>query len=480
MGESRQGIRKRITTLAITIGLVVFLCSVGLAIFEVQSNLMQASESKIDEITELGLNVVKGYQERVKTGELTEGKAKELALKDLKNFRYQGKNYVWVNGYDNLFLEHATQAKGVDSSKIADKNGVKFFYELTQLAKSGEHGYIKYHWTKAGDTSGKIYPKISTSKSVPEWQWVIATGIYVDEINRIILKTFFEMFLLNFIVLSAIILLISLTFIKKLVTELQTITDDLEGNSSNVAYAATSLDSASHRLAEGSTEQAASIQETSSTLEETSSMVFRNTENTSEAATLARQTKTSAHQGNEKMQQMMQAMLQIKDSSNEISKIVKTIDEISFQTNILALNAAVEAARAGDAGKGFAVVAEEVRNLAQRSANAAKDTTSLINKNIELSANGTNIAEDVNHSISDIDLQINKVSDLLEEIAVATKEQSTGIDQINKAVSQMETVLQTNAQTAEQSASASQELTAQSQTMSGIVTRLTTIVKGND
>lgn len=476
--QNKFGIKIKIRIIAVCIGLAVFLSSVILAGIEINRGLTKSAEAKIDEITEIGYNVVNGYYKRVQSGELKENVAKEMAIKDLKNFRYQGTNYVWLNGYDNLFLEHATKARGVDSSKLADPNGIHFFYLLTQMAMSGKHGYVHYHWTKANDNSGKIYPKISTAKAFTPWKWVIATGIYGDEINNTVTTVCLEMFLIDLLIVALIAIFVSYTFIKNLVLELSNISVDLESNSSQVEAATVSLEQASQKLAEGSSEQAASIQETSSTLEETSSMVFRNNENTSEAAKLAEQTRTAANSGSEKMKKMLDSMLQIKQSSNEISQIVKTIDDISFQTNILALNAAVEAARAGDAGKGFAVVAEEVRNLAQRSADAARETTTLINKNIVLSEEGKNMAQEVNTSITDIDGQITKVADLLKEISAATNEQSIGIDQINKAVSQMETVLQSNAQTAEDTASSSSELSSQTKSMKDIVDRLNEVVNG--
>ena len=161
--------------------------------------------------------------------------------------------------------------------------------------------------------------------------------------------------------------------------------DGLNIGTEEVSAASSQVAAASQQLAEGTTEQAAAIQETSATLEETSSMVHQNRENTQEAASLAKKTKQFAEKSTWDMHHAMAAMEELKGSSNEIGKIIKVIDEIAFQTNILSLNAAVEAARAGDAGKGFAVVAEEVRNLAQRSAQAAKDTTVIIERNIELS-----------------------------------------------------------------------------------------------
>jgi methyl-accepting chemotaxis protein len=253
---------------------------------------------------------------------------------------------------------------------------------------------------------------------------------------------------------------------------------NLTEGAEQVASASNQLASTSQQLAQGNAEQASSIEETSSTLEESASMIQQNTENTRQAALLASQAKETSDKGNEEMKQMMDSMSEIKKSSDQIAKIIKVIDDIAFQTNILALNAAVEAARAGDAGMGFAVVAEEVRNLAQRSAQAAKDTAAMIENNIELSEKGVNIAGQVGKSLAEITVQAKKVKELLDDIAAASQEQSQGISQINKALAQMEQVTQQNAANAEESASASQELSAQAQILRDIVYQLAILVKG--
>lgn len=253
---------------------------------------------------------------------------------------------------------------------------------------------------------------------------------------------------------------------------------ELTAGSSEVSAASAQVEAASQALAEGTTEEAASIQETSSTLEETSSMVQQNNENTKQAAIMARNTKDYALKSTDEMATMMQSMENLKQSSHEISKIIKVIDEIAFQTNLLSLNAAVEAARAGDAGKGFAVVAEEVRNLAQRSAQAAKDTTSIIENNISLSDSSALIAKNVNDSLLQIDEQTQKVSELLEEISTATEEQSKGIGEINKAIRQIEQVMESNAGTADESAAASRELASQAANVNEIVRLLIKLVEG--
>ena len=253
----------------------------------------------------------------------------------------------------------------------------------------------------------------------------------------------------------------------------------LNEGAQQVASASEQLSASSQQLAEGNAELASSIEETSSTLEESASMVRQNSENTKQAALLAGQAKAAADKGNNEMREMTVSMNEIKKSSDQISKIIKVIDEIAFQTNILALNAAVEAARAGDAGMGFAVVAEEVRNLAQRSAQAAKDTASIIETNIELSEKGVNVAKRVGEALSEIMEQSKKVNEIMVEIDAASQEQSQGIEQINRAIAQMEKVTQLNASNAEESASSSEELSAQAVNLREIVNRLVKLINGS-
>jgi methyl-accepting chemotaxis protein len=243
-----------------------------------------------------------------------------------------------------------------------------------------------------------------------------------------------------------------------------------------VSAASSQLSAASQSLAEGSTEQAAGLEETSSSLEEMASMTKQNADNAAQARTLAGEARSSAAKGNQSMGRMTEAIGEIQKSSNETAKIIKVIDEIAFQTNLLALNAAVEAARAGEAGKGFAVVAEEVRNLAMRSAEAARNTAELIEQSVKNSQNGVNITSEVAKVLGEITTSTQRVNDLVEEIAAASQEQSQGIDQVNMAVAQMDKVTQQNAANAEESASASEELSSQAESMNAVVNELATLV----
>jgi methyl-accepting chemotaxis protein len=260
---------------------------------------------------------------------------------------------------------------------------------------------------------------------------------------------------------------------------LKRVIDSLTEGAEQVASASGQVSSASQSLAEGSTEQAAGLEETSSSLEEMSSMTKQNADNAQQANTLASEARKAADTGTEAMTRMSDAINDIQKSSDETAKIIKVIDEIAFQTNLLALNAAVEAARAGEAGKGFAVVAEEVRNLAMRSAEAAKNTSSMIEESVKNSKNGVDIAGEVAKVLDEIVQSIGKTTDLVSEIAAASAEQSQGIDQVNTAMAQMDKVTQQNAANAEESASASEELSAQAESMNDVVNELATLVGGS-
>jgi methyl-accepting chemotaxis protein len=252
----------------------------------------------------------------------------------------------------------------------------------------------------------------------------------------------------------------------------------LDDASGQVASAASQVSSSSQSLAEGSSEQAASLEETSSSLEELSSMTKRNADSARSAKSLSTETRSAAESGNNDMTEMREAMDAIKTSSSDIAKIIKTIDEIAFQTNILALNAAVEAARAGEAGAGFAVVAEEVRALAQRSANSAKETAAKIEVAIRNGDHGVTISTKVAQSLGVIVAKARQVDEIVGEIASASHEQNQGIGQINTAVGQMDKVTQSNAGNAEETAAASEELSAQAATLKEAVGHLRQLVGG--
>jgi len=254
---------------------------------------------------------------------------------------------------------------------------------------------------------------------------------------------------------------------------------DLSAGAEQVASAAGQVSSGSTSLAQGSSEQAASLEETSAAAEQINSMALKNAKNSRSAADLVGQSQQRFAETNQALAEMVQAMGDINASSEKISKIIKVIDEIAFQTNILALNAAVEAARAGEAGMGFAVVADEVRSLAQRCSQAAKDTTALIEESITKSNEGKVKVDHVAAGIQVITEQSGQVKTLVDEVHLGSEEQAKGIDQVAKAMTQMEQVTQSTAANAEESAAAAEELTAQSETLLDVVEQLTTMVHGS-
>ena len=227
----------------------------------------------------------------------------------------------------------------------------------------------------------------------------------------------------------------------------------------------------SQTLSEGAAEQAASVEQLTASMSEISEKTRENAVSASKADKIANTVKDDAESGTGKMEQMLGSMSEISEASKGISKVIKVIDDIAFQTNILALNAAVEAARAGQYGKGFAVVADEVRNLATKSANAARDTTQMIDKSIAKSDEGTGIAQDTSGALKKIKEGVNGTAGIINEISKSSNDQATGIAQINKGIEQVSKIVQTNSATAEQSAAASEELFSQAANMKELVGR---------
>ncbi|MHC4946584.1 MAG: methyl-accepting chemotaxis protein [Planctomycetota bacterium] len=263
---------------------------------------------------------------------------------------------------------------------------------------------------------------------------------------------------------------------RSIVRELRRFMHELSTGGDQTTSAARHVSAASHSLAEEAAEQAASLEEMTSSVEEMSSMIKQNAESARAGGDLIQETNRVVGWGQRSMSRLLEVISDIKNSSDETAKIVRTIDEIAFQTNLLALNAAVEAARAGEAGKGFAVVADEVRSLAKRSAEAAKLTSGLIEGSVYSSHNGVAAAEETGRAFEEIALNAAKVSNLVGEVAAASQEQAQGIEQINLAVGEMDQVTQAVAANAEESASSSQELLAQAEELNHMVAQIEALV----
>jgi len=338
---------------------------------------------------------------------------------------------------------------------------------LLEKAKTGEFGI----------TGNQVFDattrRINVLKTIEDYQAEelknITAEISSRAMNGIIL----------YIVISAssIIAAVALNMLnKKLATRItllfKGVIKNLTESASHVASASSQISASSQSLSESTTQQAASIEETSATMEQISSMTTRNADNAQEASTLSSVCNTHVKQGTETVGNMDKAMNEICESSTKIADIIKIIDGIAFQTNLLALNAAVEAARAGDHGRGFAVVAEEVRSLAQRSANAAKDITSLITDSVKKAETGKSLVGKTKEVFAGVAEQVKKVTDLISEIAAASDEQKNGVMQISKAVQQMDQGVQQNAANAEETAASSHELSEQAQGLNALIERV--------
>ncbi len=476
-GKRKNGSIKLSTKIVLFAGgcVLIFGLALAWASINLGNQLMKEKRHATEHVVDVAYSVLEKYYNAAQKGALSEQEAKAAAIKHIKNLRYDGKNYFWINDLTPKMVMHPYKPAldGKDLSNVKDPKGKRLFVEFVNVCKEKGAGFVDYMWPKPG--LDEPVPKVSFVKLFKPWGWIVGSGIYVDDVKAEIAQVRYEY--LGILALFALVCFAATWFILRSVTKpIYAVVEGLKVGSEQVAAAASQVSSAGQSLAEGASEQAASLEETSSALEETAAMTRQNADNANQANAIVRESARDIQEANVAMGELTQAIEAISKASEETQKIIKTIDEIAFQTNLLALNAAVEAARAGEAGAGFAVVADEVRNLAMRAAEAARSTAEIIEDTVKKVNDCSSMVGKANDAFGKVEGGSKKIGELVAEIAAASSEQAEGIEQINRAVSELDRVVQQNAAHAEESASAANELSHQAERMKRFVAQLQAIV----
>ena len=376
----------------------------------------------------------------------------------IENVKFGNEGFAYILNREGTVIAYP------DKTKLFQLNLSSTDFGKEILSK--KNGAIAYRW------EGK--ERLASFQEYPLMQWVIVSSALKKDILSSI-NGMRNQFIIMGIVIAGIALVTAILMSLRITRPIHRVVEGLIEGAEQVSSASSQVSQASQQVAEGSGEQASGIEESSSSLEEIASMTKQNASNAEEAHKLMGEVNDNVFQGKESMNWLLESIKEIKKSADATFKIVKTIDEISFQTNLLALNAAVEAARAGEAGKGFAVVAEEVRNLAQRAGDAARNTAGLIEGSVKNADQGVSAFYKTSKLLGEMVTSVQKISELISEITAASREQSQGIEQVAAGVAQMNQVTQANAANAEESASASEELNAQVEKVNSMIQELVAI-----
>lgn len=464
-----------------------YLVTIGMGLAGLKSNLLEDRKIKTKNVVEVAHGILGHFYAEQQAGRLNEEEAKLAAISAVRRLRYEGNEYFWINDLNNKMIMHPINAKleNSDTADLKDANGKPFFKEFVNVVKEKGEGYVDYFWPKPG--SDKPVPKISYVHGFKEWNWLIGSGIYVDDVDQV-----FKQNALQQAGLASLCLLLMIGFAwyvashiihpvrrmqavmeglaegdltvhvksessdevgqmmnsaERMVQRTRSVILEVLAGADLVANASDQVSLTSQTLSQSSSEQAASVEETTASIEQMSASIEHNKDNARATEEIASAASSDAQQGGAAVRETVDAM-------KMIASKIGIVDEIAYQTNLLALNAAIEAARAGDHGKGFAVVASEVRKLAERSQTAAHEISELATSSVGLAERAGTLFE---HMLPNIQ----RNADLVKEIASASDEQAVGASQISQAVNHVSQAVQHNASASEELAATSEELHSQ-------------------
>ncbi|MBI3283976.1 MAG: cache domain-containing protein [Burkholderiales bacterium] len=504
-------IAKRLGILIVSamLGIVVL---TALFLVSEKSLILEERQRNVRQTVEVAHSLVAYHYASITNANIPEEQAKQAAVNALKNMRYGEGEYFWINDMQPKMVMHPIkpELEGKDLSNNKDASGKFHFNEFVAVVKAKGAGFVYYMWSKPG--LDKPVPKVSYVKGFAPWGWIIGSGVYIDSVNATFQGRLID-FSIGAVILAAILASISVYIahgflrqlggepdyaaeitrhiaqgdlaadidIKKsdrssLLFSIKTMRDSIANIIGEVRSGTDAMTTASKEIASGNMDlsarteaQAGSLEETASSMEELTGTVRQNADNARQANQLAASASAIALKGGAVVSEVVQTMGLINSSSQKIVDIIGVIDGIAFQTNILALNAAVEAARAGEQGRGFAVVASEVRNLAQRSASAAKEIKTLINDSVENVQHGSRLVDQAGSTMNEVVTSVRQVTDIMSEISAATNEQTAGIEQVNIAIVEMDSVTQQNAALVEQAAAAAASMQEQAAQLMDLV-----------
>ena len=494
---------------AVAVVLLGFVLLIALLSSRSSASLMDVKMLNTLDQVKTAEGIAKSYYDKAKAGTMTEAAAQAAAAAEIGKIRYSGTEYIWINDMTPRMVMHPIKPEliGKDLNGNKDPTGKALFVEMVNVVKASGKGYVDYLWPKPGATDP--VPKRSFVQGFAPWGWVLGSGVYVDDVAAVVHKDV-QLTLILVVIGGALVVIAVEVFVRRLRRRLDSMRDvmhavadgDLRSHIDvgqpdeigqvlgevaamqarlmelvkGIRDATESIGVASSEVATGSQDLSARTEQTAANLQQTSASMQALTERVQLSTQAARQTHQladtaagQARQGATVMKQVVSTMDGISASSRKISDIISVIDGVAFQTNILALNAAVEAARAGEQGRGFAVVAGEVRTLARRSADAAKEIKTLIMDSVDRVGEGTEQVGRGGQSMNDILVAVQRVTTTMGEISEASVAQADGINQVNQAVSNLDTMTQQNAALVEQTAAAAASLREQAATLNEMV-----------